>query len=727
LIQRFESVSDTKADGAPSISKILHVDENAQLKTEDEADEQFSHALREFAQFIDSDVRQDSQLLSRHLIILADASRDIEILRSFYGLRCRPSDEENAVQIHAAEPPDCVLELARREVERGGRGGSSEVECRRQALRIIANCCACNNQNRSLVIGRGGVGRSRQIAFDGEDLDLVVPCLYNVCMDFDEGAYDSDGKHIETSDKMEAGLPAMLSKAEQALGRFDESAGKTAVERFLQLAEKVDPDSLPVLADVVEMSSRAALYGLTHILGELDLNTTQPSMATLFSALTTQGPLFAPDEDARAAICQTYMNILSQLASQKQLAQSPNDLAVLAHFPWLDFSGKDMYTEGCLKLVYTITSLPDYADTATPTSKFISNAVQQIKDGPILTPNLVFVANALTSPALVSEFHTRYPLASTLVEILGGTRNAGILLPTLSICSRLTIIPAGQDDLCTAGILGVLTKIIFPNNSSGSVPSLAPTSTREESEKQDQILQIHRESLALIRLVVKHKDDDDGQHAYAKSLLSAPVSSPSLLSRLVDLASTTIDAQSKLEIGRVVVEVLRGVMRRTGTFNPVPVIEDNCERDAVDGAGAPDAEGKGIVSDLHLSLLTRQATIDAVMFLLTDAPNIAVTAEGLFGLGLISRIPSDDGRKNIIASLSKQRDKVLQIFRDVMSRREGMSGNGGVKAEVGNLMFLLSNLLKGEEVEGRGGEESGEGEFVRELRGVAREMGLSEV
>jgi hypothetical protein len=122
--------------------------------------------------------------------ILADTTREIPFWRPLFGVAVRPDKAANLAQQIQRSSPDSVLEVARRVVLDFSAVPREQL---RDALRIIANTCADNNANRSIIVNRDGIGALLELLRNRKECDLVIPVLYNVCVDYDEPATDSDG------------------------------------------------------------------------------------------------------------------------------------------------------------------------------------------------------------------------------------------------------------------------------------------------------------------------------------------------------------------------------------------------------------------------------------------------------------------------------------------------------------------------------------------------------
>ena len=615
--------------------------------------------LTAIAGFINDMIEHDGGLYQLpNLQYLADASRDVPILRSLYGLRRRPSADENTAQAQATTSPDCVLELARRLLRPGTKTFTYEIN--REALRIIANCCADNNVNRALVIHRGGIEDMILLADKLIDPSFLLPTLYNVCADFDELTRGENGKPLRIGQRMDdpgkKDPSATLTVAEQRLGMFSDSLGKTSLEVLLPLVMELHPDNYSLMADVIETSSRPALFGTKYILGSVNGEVLEQRLENLFTAIYDRARQFLVDDEARISICQTYMNLLTQPEAQAFVSQSPKLFSHLIYLPYntgeKDVRG-DAFKIAFLKLAYTFSTFTCYPDMANgPGSTYIQDlATGKFRFDYATAPVLVLINNSLTTNERTKQFHHRYQVEADLVKILKTFTDYQVILPALSLCIRLALLVEGQVDLFAANIFSAINHLLTDNN------------TQRES-----ILEIHRETLALTRLVIK------SQPTHASDVLTQ---NNHLFLTIVTFATTSIDATSKVEAGRLIVEILRTTL--SAPYQPLP-------SEAVANLSSPPA-------------------ISAMIFLVTDGPSSAIKAEGLFGLGLLTKLPNaqqpdspTSTSDTMFQTLSSHCESLLPALNDIACPEQGPSETPSKttqkrKAEFDNLKFLLSQLL----------------------------------
>ena len=648
---------------------------------------------------------------------LADVSRDLPLLRVLFGLRRRPLHNEDAQQLGEALDPDCILEAARRLLDPAKINLTPSL--RKQALRIVANCCADNDVNRALIIGRDGIEHLKAQADRRHELDVLLPTLYNICVDYDVMAAGSDGAQLSMNDTMdEVGKPQVgmtLTIAEQVLGKFLTKLEKTSIEVFLMLSRDIDSEQHSLLADLIELASRPAIFGIEYVVDTNNPPLVQCRLKNLFDILSLEARSL--QEDARESVLQTYFNLLTQQVAQEHMARSSSDLESFVVFLYGDqenFIHNDTFPAAFLKLSYAISSLPAYAEAIGPDfdSDFILFLVHIANVGwAPRAPILVLLTNSLTSIERISRFQEcKFDIERTVVSLLGHNRNSDsdTLLPALNFGTRFALTAHGQAELYSKGVFPALVHLL------------------SRDTRSERTLDIHRESFALARLVVK------SQRKHAEALLTRDFN---LLTSILNLASTTIDASSKLEAGRFMVEVLRTLLASSNI--------DTAETDPLAASASPsqqasetDPPNSPDLPNLSQSDLFRAETsgsaITAILFLITDAPSSATRAEGLFGLALLSTLPIKDLIHSISDCLSEQREKVLPVLDEIV----GAAEQPGRKAEAENLKFLLSHLLKAQPAEQTqlsieasdehlDDEIAGQRGFNQELHHLATRLGLN--
>ena len=581
--------------------------------------------------------------------------------------------------------PDCPLEVARRVLAGEGQYQSSGTALRKQAFRLVANCCAEETDpagNRKLLIQRGLVTVFKKLILEGNDsLDLLLPACYNVCTtsdDDEEGAENLSGMIVRGKEQQHTERPK-VSVGERALGRPLEEPALTTIEILLRLVDVgligTTSKVPPLLTDLVLLASRPALLGIEHILPGSEPAYLSHSIALLEALSSRRHTIVASDSllDAHLSLIEATLNILSQPVFQKAAISSDLTLEYLLQLSFLSevdgghesidglaASDKARAEDSLLKLVYQLTALPDYPRYQTPISPMVQQATLELTKfehhEAIAVPykwhtynamSCVLIANALTSPERINEYlnsdvMTQYSLTYSLATILQTTTHTTILLPALDLTLRLTYTPTGQTALAThAPIFDAILHLL----------------TTTYSQQQ---LKIQTDAILLTRLLIK------SQPSYAASLLQHS----SLLTTILDLFASPAP-QVKMEISRLVVEVLRS------------------------NAKAP------LEVSLDTELLKR--FIEPVVSQITTEAPPAMRSEGVFGLALLVKVlvaedQGNDLMEELFDVLKGELDKLRQVF-EAMIQADGMEKEKeNAKAVVMQLLSLRGRLESHEEM-----------------------------
>lgn len=664
-------------------------------------------------------VHRQSSHGSKLCTLLANTTRDVPFWRPYFGLTSRPGVEQNRRQTAGdvyqqlgSDHPDCVLEVARQVLTRQWSEPSSQLF--RSALRLIANCCAENDFNRSVIVRRGGIELMMHLARWRRECDLLLPTLYNVCVDFDEPATDANGEpwkpldQMQTEPDQESG--PIVNAAEQRLGMcWELSDGSTSVETLLDTIDHAD-GCCSTLADLVEMASRVSLYGVHNLVSQLTGNDSneivEASTISVIDALLTQGSILTrQDPECCASICQAIMNIFSQKPTRQGLISIEGALWQLINLPYLTPNTDDEINESLnpykkviLKLVYEVSSLEAYGNKFNAETKLIQNCLGVLSRGlwnirPSLPPS--------ASPSVVAETIEAYPYSSTLVllsnsivstdraialfqvsphltsHLAGLIQNVSdyeILHPAIDLATRLALCDEGQKQLYKAGILHAIGELLKPT-----------------SEVNGAGIEIQRETISLIRLVIK----GHGEHTSALSTInsefwheshtveggSPQITEQSLVARVFHLFHHTTDTATKTAIGRLVIELLRTMASASNlesVANPensktqaLSTLESrlNSIFNPSTTSTKVTASQSSHVSDSGAGSSRNPALPIADIITQTQDQPAAQEAEAWFGLGLLSSFPSFQA--SILHALAANNHQLLTRLKDIVAE----SGN----------------------------------------------------
>ncbi|KIY01200.1 uncharacterized protein Z520_02752 [Fonsecaea multimorphosa CBS 102226] len=649
------------------------------------------------------------------LSTLADSTREVPFWRPLFGLEARPDGATNENEMRGIFPPDCVVEVARRVVSEIAQAGTSELS--RSALRIIANCCADNNVNRFIIVERGGIETMLGMVTQGLECDLVIPTLYNVCVDYDEPARDATGQPwVSLQEKRakeddEADSNTAVNAAEQRLGTYWlPHEGLTSFEILLK-AKDSGQVSMERLADLIEMASRAALCGTHnfvhqangHAAGDvIEIDTT----ADIVHSLLTHGfELAKEDTDCRASICQAVLNLLSQADTHHIVARDSSMIWNLIHLPHamhgLDYEDDDTdedeqalapYREPILKMVYSISAAETYEQVSESQSPLIRNCIGALEvDRPrvFLASICVLLANSVVSKERAEQLIRSAPnMANFLSELITKTTDSGVLLPALSLATRLSLCPEGQD--------------AFHQTNMASAVSVLLASPKSEIDSLG--LEIQRDAVVLVRLIIK------GRLEYLPDLACNREDSSShanIMVLILSIFDKTSHPDTKTEIGRLSIEVLRTLLSSRQQLT------NATEKDRPDRLNHKTAESlfqsifplpqpttpsppstiattpnpsRATIADTISWILTQSITQSQSQSQSSDSPSSPQSsslshqaeAEAWFGFGLLSTFPST--HSSIRAALARDDFRLLKRLREIALLQNTHSSRPGAQS-----------------------------------------------
>lgn len=619
---------------------------------------------------------------------LANTTRDVPFWRPLFGLDSKASAEENRLRKDPRVSADCVLEVAQRIVNRSP-SSFSRVKTR-AALRLIANCCADNNINRSVIVHRDGIGGLMHLACLRLECDLVIPTLYNVCVDYDEPAIDVQGKPWpalkQTNETSQASAGPIVNAAEQKLGSWwNQEEYVSSVEYLVRTSGVSDPSSL---ADVLEMASRVSVYGIQNLACGLDGTEADDEVAAYLTEmvyeLITKGTEIAlSDSESWIGILQSILNVLSQKNVHGAVLKIEGTLWQLVNLPYLHPTDDDPeleasiapYRKAILKLVYEISSLESYGNTFNADFALVKNCVMTLEQfqgtqrpAPGSSPSsstdspyasvMVLLANSIVTPDRPEQLLKSYPhLVHSLSRIVASSKDPELVRPTIDLATRLALCPSGQGQLYSFQFLAA-TKL-----------RLTPTSETDTAN-----IEIQRNIVDLARLIVK------GNAAHLDTLAqSSSTKEASFMSAIMHLFHHTPDTSTKLAISRLTIEILRTLMSWTSnTTTPASTLDPDADK--LKATNGPEKTLESIFSSSHsqtpaitpaemIGYIITQSTSGSQdptpMQPLSSTPNPNPEPEGWFGLALLSTFPSY--HTTILDTLSANDSLLMERLRDIVT------------------------------------------------------------
>lgn len=670
LAQRLSQLHTHDSDsrsrtGRPYAEVIAQVKDAAEHIEDDRRVAIASSALRNHFE----GARQDDTHSTENLVtILADATRDVPALRSLFGPPSTgdASERDHKLQTLGDTSPDCVLEVARRIVVGSRQHGTvSEI---RSALRLIANCCADNNTNRGIIIHRNGISAMMDMTNITVYYDLLLPTLYNVCIDYNEpwlGDVRLDESNPTITKPGDDDNTPRLNLAEGKLAAYrNPTTSCNAVETLLNVTDRLGPVSTyestySILADLVEIASRIALYGLEYLCLDDKPDTIYATSLNLIDSLLSQGyDLAKVNIDCCVSICQALLNILSQPESHRAMLDVNDSIWKFIHLPYLfteseeDMAALAPYQKAVLKVIYEISALEAYQNKYNPHTRLIDDCVGALKPDnrrkhtldrnnkpqPTLRPGpyapiCVLLSNMLTSTDRVDSLLGNGTLASYLQYLLHHEDDNDTLLPAVNLATRLALTRKGQDCLHKANVMDTALRLLSP-------VANAPDTLRVD---------IQRETITLVRLLIK------GRPEYLSTFSSTDPTHVG--SSIMTQFESAEDSSRKIEIGRLLIEALL-------TFASKP---------SANGSNLlqPESQPPSNFGRTFSTLLRPQNTAKPIAYILTQPQPSSATsqaavaeAEGWFGLALLSLFPSTNAQ--LLAILAEDDYALLRALRRIV-------------------------------------------------------------
>lgn len=382
-----------------------------------------------------------------------------------------------------------------------------------------------------------------------------------------------------------------------------------------------------------------------------------PIHQTLRMLLTGPGRrIAAHSEDCCISICNAVANFLSTEEAKRVVVEL--DLIVdLLNLPYqYDERSRDAEDESLdsledliacrgrfLRVIYDVTGTPEFSSSSALSSTWIRpQVIDKLKECNVghiencrPSPAYLYLvlANAITSVSdaekLVQEDH----IHESVVEVLAETADPDLLFIVTGLLVKLTLSDTNTLSLVESGAFESLHRLLETRTS----------------------IQVKREAVLATRLMIKgwHKAQSVREiAARGRPEGGRDASSDAALNASLDLFRDTTDGATKLEVGRLVIEVCRTLF------------------------GSADG-GSRFMS--MLGPQTQQAA-DAVVCVLSFGQESA-KSEGWFGLGMLSAWKE---ARNLVSS-ALQEEGVLAELRKTVRSKSGPSFE--------NVCVLLVNLL----------------------------------
>jgi hypothetical protein len=697
------------------------------------------HATRSFARALSSALEIDQSWSRKILMRLAELSKTLPSSRQLFGPVNRVKVDEKSTE---STPPDCILDLARQLLAYPAANSHQHKLNSVPAIRLIANCCADNNLNRSLIIRRGGLTLLRELAFHESHpsfnpteslLALLLPAIYNVCADYDEPApppFDNAGADSKQEIPGELNVAPNLSLSELILGSYSHiDDGGPSVYMLLSLVHRCPKSQLDLLADLIEMSSRPFLVlgkpeTMKQILGITPSSNSMAEVATRVDAvrdtlLFVDKYIASQSPDAQASMCQTWLNLLASQDMRRSVSGSPAidsfvELPYVIPLEESDDVDLQPYKDAFLKATYMLSAEARYAEIAVSNSDLMKRLQTNLKtfsqsqprrpdgkaatlwdeshDGSASSPMacvLVLINNALVDKSRVEAFVSRHQnVPPMVVSVMLDVGSESALLPAVKLASRVALITPGAEALINAApTFQSISRVL------GVTSPEAQAAAKAAGRPLKHALAIRHETIILCRQLVKASSSHDIA-SFVKTKAFVHIKS---------LSSASIDATCTFEVARLDVEILRKIASSSSSSS-----DSQMQRPAMASLNASDCD----------------SIARSILFLLTDAPTPSAQSEALFGLGLfaslfLSSASSDHDREvedMLLQAIEVKKDKVLPVMERICLGK----GQGRGKADYENLKIFLFHIAMSSKM-------SADASTIKagsRLREMAREMGL---
>ena len=248
-------------------------------------------------------------------------------------------------------------------------------------------------------------------------------------------------------------------------------------------------------------------------------------------------------------MCGAVLSFLTSTEAQKTLLSIPTAMQALLQLPFSlkewektyppeeDEEDEDIeqidYKEPFLRLIYAISSLPEY-ETLARTDSFIDFLTTQIVQEPPEPAPWILLCNSIFSEEQARQYMARSMLEKHILGVLRRSKDDGVHLPVLRLAFRIAIYPEHQTRLWEAGI-----------------PGTARVFIRDDAWSKD----IQCDSIALIRLLIRDNTSNINTLCRATAFSSPEGRDP--ISEIMALFRRTDDPRVKLEVGLLVVEIVR--------------------------------------------------------------------------------------------------------------------------------------------------------------------------
>lgn len=716
VFEKIEWGSLPTRDSLASLQDLYHtefIDDLAELWNDEEA---YGNVFYLFAVCLNSARITHSGHLWEAFSILADASREAK-WRLVFGLHRShstsagwPPDPRHYLYNYSHEQwssyeSESVLQAAVRALHPRYFGNQGQAAY--HALRLISNCCADNDANKRVVLECGGIELLLRCANLKLWPDVVAAALYNICADSD----------VQNGDETELAIEEEIRSSELRQPSEPKMSTIACIQLTLVSAgECDDSNSTNPLAALIEDGRRPANFvGELLALGEIVhdevrkemvaellekaswhislLNNTASPMAAeyiipsstrmvkpnlhpkdfLVQLLMGSGRALAMSHPkCKCDIVRTIAILLSQVPVKRELIFRDLVRAFLDVPNWVtgDIEGdasadhdvaSSMLTVRTflMKTIYDVSASPEFVDRYTKVRE-CPRLVSECIDALCHVSNLgqtmpaVNVVPAASACIVLANLTGTVEFALFLVQhkrvhlsvglLLHQREDSTTLFPAIALLDRLAIPPENKTAIFSAGIIYELPR--FLNNF-----DVQPRIQCEAVSVMRKVICGHPEHVRGIGVCVHVIAEEPVQNHGCM-----PVDEQSGLLAALNLFRRTSDVQTKIEVGRLVVEVCRTLLHSTGGY---PELAEYGIRQAF-----------GIASDIA----------NPIAYLACNGISQELQGEGWFGLAVLSIW--EHGRPFVMDCLAEE---------GVQNRMDELLGQGNTAFRQ-NISLMLTKL-----------------------------------
>lgn len=539
----------------------------------------------------------------------------------------------------------CVLELAIFELRALAETSMENGDSAQTAIftaKLIANCCADNDQNRRIAIHAGALLPLMNLLLKGADPNILIPTIYNVCADLEDPA---ENITVEKS-VSDSGIQPTL--AEERLATTDGSARSIFSGIFTFLSPPVvlgcRDEIKEYLADVIEMAARPS--AVTEYVS-------QPALGNALDRLLAPdgGRLLAEySAKCRVSIIRALLAIAVSSTAKSFLASSGTifDMAFMVETQNVseEYYGEEQEEQqenlesfeslktAMLKVVYEVCQLPQFSAPAK--YGIARQSLDLIRDpsntGSFARAIAYIVLYGFIDSNARAHLLTSEDVIPSLIQTLHLETDKTVIHPALGLATKLAVTWSLRADLYSQSAMQAVQRLLTAGDMGYEIPLNAVT---------------------FLELLTK------GHPEHVKTMLIPHEGGRSIMEDIFSLFDKGHDAIC-LEVGRLFIEICATLAQQ----NPSEVATSGFELNSFLAAC-----NQWVVSRILVFMGTKAQAVDA-----------AIAQRVWFAMGLLST--TEQGKQVVLLALQ---DNELQVkVRALDFEVESWSG--------GNVKFMLHNL-----------------------------------